>query len=105
MTAPQGIALDVDALQAIALDLAGERQLAPLLDRVTAGIAAQPGVALARIWLVRSDEAGKEPYQAIFDSGVSRVRPVAMAAVTTILGMVPLLADAFFESMAATDKQ
>jgi multidrug efflux pump subunit AcrB len=46
--------------------------------------------------------AGKEPYQAVFDSGVSRVRPVAMAAVTTILGMVPLLADAFFESMAAT---
>ena len=46
--------------------------------------------------------SGKEPYQAVFDSGVSRVRPVAMAAVTTILGMVPLLADAFFESMAAT---
>jgi multidrug efflux pump subunit AcrB len=46
--------------------------------------------------------SGKEPYQAVFDSGVSRVRPVSMAAVTTILGMVPLLADAFFESMAAT---
>jgi multidrug efflux pump subunit AcrB len=45
--------------------------------------------------------AGKEPYQAVFDSGVSRVRPVSMAAITTILGMVPLLADAFFESMAA----
>jgi multidrug efflux pump subunit AcrB len=46
--------------------------------------------------------SGKEPYQAVFDSGVSRVRPVSMAAVTTILGMIPLLADAFFESMAAT---
>ena len=46
--------------------------------------------------------SGKEPYQAVFDSGVSRVRPVSMAAITTILGMVPLLADAFFESMAAT---
>ncbi len=46
--------------------------------------------------------AGKEPYQAVFDSGVSRVRPVSMAAITTILGMIPLLADAFFESMAAT---
>jgi multidrug efflux pump subunit AcrB len=45
---------------------------------------------------------GKDPYQAVFDSGVSRVRPVSMAAITTILGMVPLLADAFFESMAAT---
>jgi multidrug efflux pump subunit AcrB len=47
-------------------------------------------------------ESGKEPYQAVFDSGVSRVRPVSMAAITTILGMIPLLADAFFESMAVT---
>ena len=46
--------------------------------------------------------SGKEPYQAVFDSGVSRVRPVAMAAITTILGMLPLLGDAFFESMAVT---
>jgi multidrug efflux pump subunit AcrB len=46
-------------------------------------------------------KAGKEAYQAVFDSGVSRVRPVSMAATTTILGMIPLLADAFFESMAA----
>ena len=47
-------------------------------------------------------EAGTEPYKAVLMSGVSRVRPVSMAAITTILGMVPLLADAFFESMAAT---
>ena len=46
--------------------------------------------------------SGKDPYQAVFDSGVSRVRPVSMAAITTILGMLPLLADAFFESMAVT---
>ncbi len=45
---------------------------------------------------------GTEPYKAVLMSGVSRVRPVSMAAITTILGMVPLLADAFFESMAAT---
>ncbi|WP_281558770.1 efflux RND transporter permease subunit [Thalassomonas sp. RHCl1] len=45
---------------------------------------------------------GKEPYLAVFDSAVSRVRPVAMAAITTILGMIPLLFDAFFESMAVT---
>lgn len=45
---------------------------------------------------------GTEPYQAVLMSGVSRVRPVSMAAITTILGMVPLLADAFFESMAVT---
>lgn len=45
---------------------------------------------------------GKEPYYAVFDSAISRVRPVAMAAITTILGMIPLLFDVFFESMAVT---
>jgi len=45
---------------------------------------------------------GKEIYSAIFDSAVSRVRPVSMAAITTILGMIPLLFDAFFSSMAIT---
>jgi multidrug efflux pump subunit AcrB len=44
---------------------------------------------------------GTEPYKAVIMSGVSRVRPVSMAAITTILGMLPLLTDAFFESMAA----
>ncbi|MCK8120829.1 efflux RND transporter permease subunit [Pseudoalteromonas sp. 2CM32C] len=47
-------------------------------------------------------KAGSSPYQAVFDSGVSRVRPVAMAAITTILGMIPLLFDVFFQSMAVT---
>jgi len=46
--------------------------------------------------------SGKQPFQAIIDSGVSRLIPVAMAAATTILGMVPLLTDAFFISMAVT---
>jgi multidrug efflux pump subunit AcrB len=45
---------------------------------------------------------GKQLYHAIFDSAVSRVRPVSMAAATTILGMIPLLFDAFFSSMAVT---
>ena len=45
---------------------------------------------------------GKELLPSIIDSGVSRLRPVAMAALTTALGMVPLLMDAFFASMAIT---
>lgn len=45
---------------------------------------------------------GKDPYLAIVHSGISRVRPVSMAAITTILGMVPLLFDVFFKSMAVT---
>jgi multidrug efflux pump subunit AcrB len=35
-------------------------------------------------------------------SGVSRLRPIAMAALTTAMGMIPLLLDAFFISMAVT---
>ncbi len=45
---------------------------------------------------------GKPPFQALIDSGTSRLRPVSMAALTTVLGMVPLLADAFFSAMAVT---
>jgi multidrug efflux pump subunit AcrB len=45
-------------------------------------------------------ESGKDAYQAILDSAVSRMRPVLMAASTTILGMIPLLTDVFFLDMA-----
>jgi len=45
---------------------------------------------------------GKELISAIVDSSVSRIRPVAMSASTTALGMTPLLFDAFFVSMAIT---
>ena len=45
---------------------------------------------------------GKEPFAAIVDSGTSRLIPVSMAAATTILGLVPLLKDAFFIVMAVT---
>jgi multidrug efflux pump subunit AcrB len=45
---------------------------------------------------------GKDRYLAVVDSGVSRLRPVSMAAATTILGMLPLFLDAFFVSMAVT---
>ncbi|RTZ75616.1 MAG: AcrB/AcrD/AcrF family protein [Gammaproteobacteria bacterium] len=46
--------------------------------------------------------SGKAPYRAIVDAGVSRLIPVSMAAGTTILGMIPLVTDAFFVSMAVT---
>jgi len=45
---------------------------------------------------------GTERFLAIVESSVSRVRPVTMAAFTTILGMIPLLRDAFFKDMAVT---
>ncbi len=45
---------------------------------------------------------GKAPREALITSSLSRLRPVSMASVTTILGMIPLLPDAMFGSMAAT---
>ena len=47
-------------------------------------------------------EVGTPLIAAIVDSGASRLRPVGMAASTTALGMIPLLFDAFFVSMAIT---
>jgi len=44
----------------------------------------------------------KAPYPAILDASVSRLRPVLLVAVTTVLGMIPLLQDPFFVAMAAT---
>ncbi len=47
-------------------------------------------------------KSGKQAYDAVVDAAVSRVRPVCMAAITTILGMIPLLPDIFFKPMAVT---
>ena len=46
--------------------------------------------------------AGKSPYDATVDAGMSRVRPVVLGAATTILGVAPLLQDAFWVSMSMT---
>ena len=46
--------------------------------------------------------AGTPPFKAVVESGVSRLRPVSMAALTTVLGMIPLLVDPFFAAMAVT---
>lgn len=46
--------------------------------------------------------SGAEPVKALIDSAQSRLRPVMMASLTTILGMIPLLPDAMFGSLAAS---
>ena len=47
-------------------------------------------------------ESGMEPVTALIDGAQSRLRPVMMASLTTILGMIPLLPDAMFGSLAAS---
>ena len=46
------------------------------------------------------EEEHKAPYVAVVEATVSRVRPVLMASLTTIIGMVPLLGDPMYGSMA-----
>ena len=65
------------------------------------GIVVNNGIVLVDyINLMRA--RGLELKEAIIVSGKSRLRPVLMTSLTTILGMLPLLGDAFFESMAVT---
>lgn len=50
----------------------------------------------------RQLDLGVEPYKAIVDSTLSRLRPVMMASMTTVLGMAPLVTDPLFGSLAVT---
>ncbi len=46
--------------------------------------------------------AGRDKYDSIVNDAVSRLRPVSMSALTTVLGMVPLIWDLMFGPMAVT---
>jgi multidrug efflux pump subunit AcrB len=48
--------------------------------------------------LQREEKAS--PYTAVVEATVSRVRPVLMASLTTIVGMLPLVVDPMYSSMA-----
>lgn len=45
---------------------------------------------------------GVKPFDAVVQSTVSRTRPVLMASLTTIVGMIPLLGDSMYGSLAVT---
>ena len=47
-------------------------------------------------------QEGIAPYDAVIRASLSRVRPVMLASLTTILGMIPILTDAMYGSMAIT---
>ncbi len=45
---------------------------------------------------------GRSPYDSVIDAAVSRLRPVVLAAATTVLGVLPLVQDIFWVAMAVT---
>jgi multidrug efflux pump subunit AcrB len=45
---------------------------------------------------------GKAPFKGLVEASASRLRPVSLAAITTILGVAPLLLDPFFADMSVT---
>lgn len=66
------------------------------------GMVIKNGIVLVEEIVRLNDEEGKSMHDAITLSAVSRLRPVSMAALTTILGLVPLLWDVFFAPLAVT---
>ena len=50
----------------------------------------------------REIQTGKDPYLSVVDSSVSRLRPIIMASLTTVLGISPSIFDRFFRAMAVT---
>jgi len=46
--------------------------------------------------------AGKSQFDAVINAALSRLRPVFLAAATTVLGVIPLLPDVFWAGLAVT---
>ena len=65
------------------------------------GIVVKNGIVLID-YTILCRERGQSVLNAVVTAGKSRLRPVLMTTMTTILGMIPLLGDAMFGSMAAT---
>lgn len=45
---------------------------------------------------------GRSPYESVVEAALSRLRPVFLAAATTVLGVIPLLPDVFWVGLAVT---
>lgn len=66
------------------------------------GMQIKNGIVLVEEIKRLKEEEQQDWLTAISDASVSRLRPVTMAAITTILGVIPLLSDVFFAPMAVT---
>lgn len=49
-----------------------------------------------------NEALGMGRYEAIMEAAVTRLRPVLLAAATTVLGVIPLISDVFWTGMAVT---
>ncbi|MCP3871357.1 MAG: efflux RND transporter permease subunit [Gammaproteobacteria bacterium] len=66
------------------------------------GMQLKNGIVLVEEIKRLREELNQKWKDAITQAAISRLRPVSMAAITTILGMLPLLGDVFFKPMAVT---
>jgi multidrug efflux pump subunit AcrB len=66
------------------------------------GMQIKNGIVLVEEIKRLQEEEGHDWLTSISNAAVSRLRPVTMAAITTILGVLPLLSDVFFAPMAVT---
>ncbi len=66
------------------------------------GMVIKNGIVLVEEITRLNDEEGETMHDAITRAAVSRLRPVSMAAITTILGLIPLLSDVFFAPLSVT---
>jgi multidrug efflux pump subunit AcrB len=64
-----------------------------------AGMMIKNGIVLLDQAKIESED-GKTHYEAITAAAISRLRPVVLAAATTVLGVMPLLPDVFWVSLA-----
>ncbi len=66
------------------------------------GMVLKNGIVLVEEIKRLNEQENHTMHDAITQAAVSRLRPVVMAAITTVLGLIPLLADVFFAPLAVT---
>ena len=66
------------------------------------GMLLKNGIVLVEEIKRINEDEGEPMHDAITQAAVSRLRPVVMAAITTVLGLIPLLSDVFFAPLAVT---
>lgn len=64
------------------------------------GLLIKNAIVLIEKMDTETERDGVDKYRAVIDSAASRVRPVMMGTLTTVLGVIPLFGDVFFKSMA-----